>query len=197
MTALTPLLAADAFCPADPAHQRAEIRNNMFVAAVLYADGGSAPVRIRNMSRSGALIECVAIPPEGSEVRLGRGSLNVGGCVAWRRDNRAGIRFESAIEVADWLPRGSKPSGQQRVDEIVHACRKPTAAAPVDGNVVHAPGKTEVIRRLLDFKDVLAQVAAELADDAGIAAGFPTALQTIDVTAQKLEKLAAFLAEGS
>ena len=169
----------------------------MFVVAVLYADGGSAPARIRNMSRSGALIECAAIPPEGSEVRLSRGSLSVRGCVAWRRGDRAGIRFKGAIDIAEWLPRASKPSGQQRVDAMVQACRTPTPRFHHSEGAAHAPSKAEAIRELLELKDALNQAADELANDASIAAGFPAALQTLDMTAQKLEILAGLLAEGS
>ncbi len=194
MTALTPLLAHAAACDPDPAHQRADVRNNMFVRAVLYGDGGSAPVRIRNMSRSGALIESSDIPTEGLNVRLSRGSLSVRGHIAWRRDNRAGIRFDTTIEVSDWLPRGSKPTGQQRVDEMVHACRTSGRdgvegpAAPITAN------QAEAIRQLLDCRDTLNAVAEELAGDTAIAVGHPAALQTIDVTAQMLEKLASRLA---
>ena len=56
MTALTPLLAPEGAYGPGASHQRAEARSNMFVMAVLYVDGGSAPARIRNMSRGGALI---------------------------------------------------------------------------------------------------------------------------------------------
>ena len=119
MTTLTPLLAADAPSAPDPAHQRAEVRNNMFVVAVLYGAGGSVPVRVRNMSRGGALVESADTPGEGQHVRLSRGSLSVRGHIAWQRDNRAGIRFDTAIDVSDWLPLGARPTGQQRVDEIV------------------------------------------------------------------------------
>lgn len=169
----------------------------MFVVAVLYADGGSAPARIRNMSRNGALIECAAIPPDGSQVRLSRGSLIVRGCIAWRGGDRAGIRFDGAIEVAEWLPRASKPSGQQRVDAMVQACRTPSSQFQPSEGAAQAPSKAEAIRELLDLKNALNLAAGELANDAGIAAGFPAALQTLDMTAQKLEKLAGLLAEGS
>ena len=197
MTALTPLLVPDAPHDADPAHQRADVRSNMFVTAVLYCDGSSAPVRIRNMSRGGALIECAVIPPEQSPVTLSRGSLGVSAHVIWRRDNRAGIQFDAAIEVAEWLPRGNKPNGQQRVDEMIHACR--TAGADNRDSVPAAPAasQAEAIRQLLDFRDALNAVAEELAGDMAIAMGHPTALQKLDVTAQMLEKLASKLAGSS
>lgn len=190
MTALTPLLAPDAPYVPDPAHQRVDARSNMFVMAVLYGDGGSAPARIRNMSRGGALIESADIPAEGLHVWLSRGSLSVRGHIAWRTDNRAGIRFDSAIEVSDWLPGAANPTGQQRVDEMLHACRNGAEAIepPLTADQVAA------VRQLLNGRDALNAVAEELASCVAIAKTYPTALQKIDVTAQMLEKLASKLA---
>ena len=193
MTALTPLLAPDAAY--DPgAQQRTDMRSNMFVTAVLYADGGSVPIRIRNMSRGGALIESAIIPPEASQVRLSRGSLSVGGHIAWRRDNRAGIRFDAAVEVANWLPRGNKPTEQQRVDELIQACRSETSQGGERTSPKSAAGQAEIVRHLREYRDTLNAVAEELAGCVAIAKTYPIALQKIDVTAQMLEKLAARLA---
>lgn len=193
MTALTPLLAPDAVY--DPAaHQRAEVRNNVFVSAVLHTDGGSVPVRIRDMSRGGALIESAVIPPEDSPVRLIRGSLSANGHIAWRKDNRAGIRFGCSIEVGDWLPRANGPTEQQRVDEMIHACRTATAEGDESIAPATASSKAEAIRQLLDYRDSLNAVAEELAGDLAVAKGHPTALQALDMTAGMLAKLAARLA---
>lgn len=193
MTALTPLPAPDATFDAARARQRAEMRSNMFVAAMLYGADGSVAVRIRNMSRSGALIECPPGLAEGAPVRLTRGSFSANGHIAWARDNRAGIVFAAAVAVADWLPRANKPTGQQRVDAMIHACRTGTAAAPND--VPAVPGvHDEVRRQLLEFRDALNLAAADLAADFAIAVHHPIALQSLDVTAQKLETLAAALA---
>ena len=194
MTALTPLLAPEGAYDPGASHQRAEARSNMFVMAVLYVDGGSAPVRIRNMSRGGALIESDSIPPEGLHVRLSRGSLSVRGHIAWRRDSRAGIRFDTAIDVADWLPRGAKPTGQQRVDEMVHACRASSRSGEGTPAARLTVRQAEAIRQLLYCRDSLNAVAEALAGDEAIAIGHPTALQKLDVTAQLLDKLASRLA---
>jgi hypothetical protein len=194
MTKLSPLLALDADPHSEAAHQRADARNNMFVTAVLYGDRGPAPVRIRNMSRSGALIESTEIPAEGSKVRLSRGSLSVRGQVVWLKEDRAGIRFDAAIAVADWLPRGNRPDSQQQVDDMIHACRSSAPPRQGGGGTAPVPATPEAIRQLLDLKDALAAAAGELAGDPAIAVAHPTALQAIDVAAQKLERLALLLA---
>lgn len=194
MTALTPLIAPDAVY--DPAaHQRAEVRNNMFVSAVLYGDGGSVPVRIRDMSRGGALIESAVIPPEGSPVRVIRGSLSVSGHIAWRLENRAGICFGSTIEVAEWLPRANGPTEQQRVDALLHACRTATTVRAEATAPAAVTSQSEIIRQLLHYRDALNAVAEELAGDEAVAKGHPLALQSLDMTADLLNKLAAGLAD--
>ena len=192
MNSLRPLLAPDADADTRHAHQRNDARSNMFVTATLYSDGGSSPVRVRNMSRGGALIESDILPPEQSRVRLSRGGLSVDGQIVWRRDNRAGIQFDAGVEVGNWLPSGNRPSHQQRVDEMVKACR----SAPA-GNGEESPppaaGQAEAIRRLLDLRDTLNAVAEELAGDTLVAMAHATALQKIDVAAQALDKLASTL----
>ena len=185
------MLAADDAAFAGSAQQRAELRSNMFVAAVLCCGQNSVPARIRNMSRGGALIEAAAIPAEGSPVRLTRGSLSADGKVAWRHGNRAGIRFEAEIAASDWLP-GNRPSGQQRVDAIIHACRTGTAAGH-DDLLAGSSVADETRGKLLEYSEALHIAAAELAADLAVAAGHPGALQAIDVTAHKLEELAARL----
>src|SRR5688500_15452 len=115
MSCLTPLVAPEAGCvdpEGDGEQRRVEARSNIFVVAALAWSSGTGPVRIRNMSRTGALIEGATIPPEGSPVRLSRGSLSVRGEIVWRRENRAGMRFGSAETVADWLPGNKTATGQ-------------------------------------------------------------------------------------
>jgi hypothetical protein len=98
---------------------RVETRSNIFVMAALYADGRSvAPVRIRNISRTGALVEGVELPLVGGKVRLSRASLSATGMLVWVEGAKAGINFDETVVVADWLPQGRRAFGQQSVDEL-------------------------------------------------------------------------------
>jgi hypothetical protein len=194
MTLLSPLLAPGADIDANPAYRRADARNNMFVTAVLYGERGAIPVRIRNMSRSGALIESAAFPPEGSPVRLCRGSFSVGGQIVWHRDNRAGMRFDAVVDVADWLPSGNKANGQQHVDEMIYAIRSASSQGKGSSAVTPPPAKPDAIAQLLALQEALATAASDLAGDAHVAIAHPAALQAIDLAARKLEELAALLA---
>ena len=199
MTGLTPLLAPAADADHCGLQQRTDARSNMFVMAAIYCPGGTLPVRIRNMSRSGALIESATIPPGNSKVRLCRGGLSVSGLIIWQRGNRAGIRFDSDVAVADWLPRGSGLSGQHRVDEIVHACKTLSSAglASLAQPATTEPNHRDFARQMLQFRDALSAIAEELAGDMAIAAAHPTALRALDVMGQKFEKLACALAGKS
>jgi hypothetical protein len=106
----------------DP-HQRASERSNVFLGATLYTEARSFPVRIRNLSAGGALLDGVDLPREGSFISLRRGHLAADGQVAWQTDDLRGVHFNSAIDVKEWVkPRVH--AGQQRVDMTVAAVRK-------------------------------------------------------------------------
>lgn len=203
MPSLTPLIAPGAD-PVDPnsdsgAQRRLDARSNIFVVAALASAGGSWPVRIRNMSRSGALIEGAVLPPEGTPLRLSRGSLSVTGEIVWRRENKAGVRFDSAVAVADWLPGGNRATGQQRVDEIVYSVKAEIGALRQSAAPAHpsVPERTDIAGELLELKASLATAAEELADDEAAAERHPGALQAIDMAGQKLEKLARLFGAGA
>jgi hypothetical protein len=165
-------------------------RSNVFVIATLYSQGGSAPVRIRNLSPSGALIEGIVLPSPGAPVRLSRGSFHVAGEVVWSADGRSGLRFDSAISVLEWLPRTGAAPVQHNVDELVFKAKLGSLAgheapAPAD------PGKSgDVALELARLAAGLTRLCDELADDDHVAARFPENLQTIEATAKHLDRLA-------
>lgn len=100
------------------ADARASPRTNLFLAAALHAPRYSAPVRVRNMSATGALVEAAAVPDAGTEIRLVRGSLAIPGEVAWSAAGRCGLHFSSLVSVHEWMvPPANRE--QQRVDDAV------------------------------------------------------------------------------
>lgn len=106
---------------------RADIRSNVFLAATLLAAGVTLPVRIRNISPTGALLDGAGLPPEGSVIHLRRGSLTVDGEVAWQKDGLCGVRFDAGVVVNDWVRR-TEHKGQARVDEMVALVRNAPSA---------------------------------------------------------------------
>jgi hypothetical protein len=170
--------------------KRVSPRSNIFVIATLYEAGGSAPVRVRNMSLNGALVEAAALPPAGSLVRLCRGSLSIMGEVVWVGGGKAGLHFSSAISVGDWLPAGQRGAGQQMADELVHQARLGAIPA-VRERVDPEPPPRPASKDLLRLSAELEQVGEDLAADADVAVRHASALQAIDGIVQTLARLAA------
>lgn len=171
--------------PAPLPDLRVESRSNIFVMATMYAGAGSTPVRVRNMSRTGALVEAAILPPVGTTVRLSRGSLNALGDVMWASAGRAGLRFASPVAILDWLPQGKRGSGQQLIDEIVHRAR-------VSGTQpAHPPRRAqatvEIADEIVQLRQMLERVSEELSADPAVSSG--EALQILDAVGEGLGKL--------
>ena len=161
----------------------------MFVLASMTAQSVSCPVKIRNMSPDGALIESAALPSVGEHLSLRRGDLSAVGQVVWRQGGRAGLRFDHNVEVAAWLPAGSR---QQQVDQTFHELKNglieiaPSPAAPT------GPSPFDK-QDLLDAAQALDALADALAEDAIVIARHSTNLQVLDIAAQLLRLCTASL----
>lgn len=168
-------------------------RTNMFVMATIYAGTGSAPVKVRNLSSSGALIEGPVLPHPGTQVRLSRGGLSITADIVWQKDGRAGLRFESVVSVADWLPHGRAISAQQRVDEIVQQAKDtsngmlPVASIDYPGSQIAKLSATDLTRLRLAIQSL----AEDLAADPAAVERHGSKLQTLDIAAQALGRLAS------
>ena len=81
----------------EPNEHRQATRTHLFVVATLCWNEGSGPVHVRNMSATGALVEADALPGPGRKIVLKRGSLEVGGHIAWVASRQAGLACNLAI----------------------------------------------------------------------------------------------------
>jgi len=171
-----------------PSHElRTESRSNIFVMAALYANGRSVtPVRVRNISATGALIEAPALPAAGATVRLGRASLSALGTLVWVNGAKGGIQFDAPVAVADWLPQGRRGFGQQFVDELFHQKRLGAVRSIADG--------AGLADELLELRLSLERAAEELALDGAVASRHLSTLQTIDAVGQAIANVAAEIA---
>ncbi len=171
---------------------RREPRTSLFVMATLYAESCCIPVKVRDLSAAGALVEGDDIPPIGTNVRLCRGSLTITAHVVWSHGGRAGIHFESSVSVADWLPGGQGRVRQDGVDEIVQ--RLKSSGTPHALSLSH---RTAIPSTMLDAVELtrlriaVESLAEDLAADADVVKRHMSKLQALDLAAQALAKLAA------
>lgn len=73
-------------------------RSNVLMSASLELSGTSLPVKLRNLSADGALVEGAKLPIEGSSILFRKGELSMVGTVAWVKGKQAGISFAQKLE---------------------------------------------------------------------------------------------------
>jgi hypothetical protein len=92
--------------------KRSAKRARVLLAARLETDAGVIEARLRDLSQKGALVECLQVPPVGSEVVFVRGVTRVPARVAWAGPDRVGLEFHHQIdehEVLVQLGKGPQP----------------------------------------------------------------------------------------
>lgn len=162
-------------------------RSNIFVMATVACDRMSGPVKIRNISHNGALIEALELPERGDRVRLRRGSMSVAGTVAWRSARQAGVRFDRPTEPYYWRP--SSQDGPAGVEQATQLAKSNERNASVTALSAYAPrvGEPDELLGIADMVDALSDA---ICDDPEIVARYMEKLQVLDIVSQKLRKLA-------
>ncbi len=174
--------------PAVAYQRRREERTDLFVCASVHSRAGAVMVHVRNLSPAGALIEGETLPPLGHELELRRGSLVVAGEIVWRSGVQAGVSFSERTVVEDWF---SDAQPQQAVDDTFHRIMEDMRER-VSTRTSHAPVHDSVItfddmHRVAGSLDTLADA---LSEDPELIMRLVDELQTLDIAAQLLRKLA-------
>jgi len=110
-------MGVDNFVRETGAGNRRAKRARVLLAAKLETPHGEMDVRLRDLSRKGALLECSPPPPVGTEVVFRRGTIAVPARIAWSATGRVGLEFLYMIDEAEvmvQLKRTSNTSGQTR-----------------------------------------------------------------------------------
>jgi hypothetical protein len=157
----------------------------LFVAATLYSDSGSAPVNIRNLSHSGALIEGAVLPDVGTGIALKRGQLHAAGRIAWRSDRRAGLSLDAFVHIADWMSR-TGTAGQQRVDAEVASIKEQAAAGGKLAETASNPASVEM--ELTQLRAELGALENALIADVILVATHPE-IQMLDIACQRIDRV--------
>jgi hypothetical protein len=196
----SPLLAdAPVSRPGAGVENRRSARTNMFISAIAEISGRACPVRIRNMSETGALLESNVALPRGASVTLMRGEHGAFGAVVWSEGHKCGIAFAHSVCVASWMgrPGARDPDGQKQVDALQAQIR--SGAVPL---ATAQPARTELLpqelqQRLSDelalIKRIIDDVGEELSAEAMILAEHGESMQQFDIISQSLGHLSRLL----
>jgi hypothetical protein len=95
--------------PEDWEQKRQSKRSLVLLAAKLRTNDGIIEVRLRNLSRTGALLEAAVMPSVGAEVTFERGRTVVPARIAWVAQGRMGLQFLNAIEESEVLIHVGRP----------------------------------------------------------------------------------------
>jgi hypothetical protein len=192
--------------PEGSAEDRAAPRTNLLLAATAEVGGRSLPVRIRNLSETGAMLEGAGLPEAGTSITLVRGDLQVAATVAWAAGSRRGVRFAGPTPVNEWTggkPRAIDCTGlrdQRRVDAIQAEAR----ANPVSGRALRSPeppathpAAPDLDARLADelgyVQRLLEGLGDELIADLLLVQRHGKSLQSLDLVGQILGHVSAIL----
>lgn len=177
--------------------RRSTTRASLYLAAALYSDGHSIPVKIRNISSTGALLESQSIFAAGALVQLVRGSLIVHGLVAWAQDGRSGLKFSGSVDVQQWRATPMNAE-QQRIDEVVRLVKAGAVPLPVNAPPTGRPEDTdELSTDLQRASDLIGKLGDRLAKDSTIVALYATELQNLDIAMQMIAAVEGILSGKS
>ncbi|HWU73523.1 MAG TPA: PilZ domain-containing protein [Sphingomonas sp.] len=177
-------------------------RKNLLLTATIRSGGVAAPVRIRNLSEKGAMVDGQALPEPGASLILQRLEVEMRGVVAWRAEGRCGIQFEGAASVDEWVAGRRAPAaifgqGQSRVDQIQAAIRGGRdiveEVAPARPTELITDVEARVAEELDHVQQMLDDVAGDLIGDMALLQRHGEALQRFDNACQILNQLSAIL----
>lgn len=97
-------------------HNRRSRRSHVLMAASVEAAGVTVPVKLRNLSSEGALIEGDRLPSVGSTVLFRKKELCLAGHVAWITGNRAGVAFDLKLDPEAVMRHVPKPRPRAKLD---------------------------------------------------------------------------------
>jgi len=181
-------------------------RKNLMLAAAIESAGTRAPVRIRNLSETGAMLDGAALPAPGASLLLIRADIQVSASVVWCAGGRCGIRFDNiAASVDEWVTgkRAAVFAGQQgqaRVDAIQSVVRSGAAlpseaAAPAGAAISAAELERRIAEEIIYVQRLIDALGEELIEDPVMLQRHSRVLQNLDRASQVLEHLGKVLGE--
>jgi hypothetical protein len=90
-------------------HNRRSRRSPVLLAATIEVAGEAVPVKLRNLSEQGALIEGERLPAEGSTTFFERNELRLSSRVVWVHGRYAGVAFDEPLKTEQVLRNVPSP----------------------------------------------------------------------------------------
>jgi len=121
-------MGAENFVNASAASKRSAKRARVLLSAKLKTSFGEVDARLRDLSRKGALVECLQVPPVGSRVVFVRGETVVPARVAWAANDRVGLEFDHMIDEHELLVHIGRPARAPAQPTYPQSYRRPGLA---------------------------------------------------------------------
>jgi hypothetical protein len=184
---------------ADNGSRRRLSRSKLLLAGSIESAGMKSPVRIRDLSETGALLEGPAFPAVDSILTLTRLAVQIDARVVWHRPPKCGVEFQGQISIPEWISGKPGPVnfGQARVDGIQAAIRAGTPI-PSDVSVADLPVDLHSLddrigTELTAMQGLLEAMSSELSGDPDVVHRHCAVLQNFDLVSQTLGHLTAIL----
>jgi hypothetical protein len=91
-------------------------RSNVLLTATVEIEGQRLPVKLRNLSAEGALVEADLLPAAGSQIMFHRNELSVRGHIAWVAAKHAGVAFNRSLDPEQVLRHVPPPRPKKQSD---------------------------------------------------------------------------------
>jgi hypothetical protein len=177
---------------------RAVPRTRLFLAATIRFDGNVEPIRIRDLSASGARIEGSTLPEIGAAADITRGTMLASGRVMWREAKACGFRFDEPLPLEDWIPTRITPE-QVLVNRLVERATTGDAEA-LPGLAAPRPQERladALPKRLAEELAYVTRLIESFGDDLSgeplILTRYSEKLQNLDLSTKILRQVAALL----
>ena len=91
------------------AERRHGARNRVLLSATLVTTTQEQPVRIRDISSRGVLIEGQGLPLEGRDLIIRRGGIEIFSRIAWADGDRCGVEFDDELSERELVSFAQRP----------------------------------------------------------------------------------------
>ena len=161
-------------------------RTNLFLAATMHSGDTEQPVKVRDLSATGARVETARLPDVGTAVNLVRGRLRVEARVRWHAERFCGLSFTSPVSIQDWMANPMILERRRR-NPWVEADREVLDSASDHSGAGSAGRVDEDLKRV---SSLLETVGEALASDPDVAFRHRVKLHNLGLAAKTLAELA-------